>query len=114
MTTGVAYAQTVPSDSAPTESIVSSKTTTTSTTPFAPPETTVTSVKTEKTIDANGTETDRHQTYNSTNNATHATSEIQTTGTDGSLKISTHDDATSSSPGATSTKRTITETTTTN
>jgi hypothetical protein len=84
LTTGAALAQSTLSDSS---------TTVTTTTP-APVVNTYNTTKSQKTVDANGTEIDKSQTYSSGAAGTHATANSQTTSPDGTAVSTTHQERT--------------------
>ncbi len=93
---------------------VSSDTTTstqsTTTTLPAPPADSYSERKTQHTIDSNGVETDKSQTYKSGPDGTAATSASQTTSGDGSEKTTSHSDRTVTPAGTSTTAKTTTET----
>ena len=92
MMTGVAFAQSTLSD-----------TTITTHSTTAPADGSYKSNKTQKTIDSNGTEVVKSQTYTSGSTGTNASSTTQTTAPDGTTLNTSQDDRTVSPGGGTTT-----------
>jgi len=85
-------------------------TSTQSTTTTAPVTGGYSESNTQSSIDSNGTQTDKNQTYKSGPNGTNATAITQTTSQDGSQKSTTREDQNISPTGATTTDKTTTTT----
>jgi hypothetical protein len=100
MMSGVALAQTAPFDSSTT----TQSTTTTTVAPLIPG--TFSSSKTQQTIDGNGTETDKTQTFKSGSGGTDATSSMQTKAPDGSSVSTFHEEGKSPAGDSSSTTTT--------
>jgi hypothetical protein len=106
---GVAMAQGVYPDSS--TSTRSSTTTTTTIIPVAPSVGNYNSSTWQKSIDSNGTEVDKKQTYSNDSNGTTASSSRQTTTSDGVQRNTTYDEKTTSPRGETTSSHTSTTTT---
>jgi hypothetical protein len=104
MMTGVAFAQGMSSDT--TTSSQTSQTTTT----VAPGVGTYSSSKSQKSIDSNGVETDKSQSYTSGAGGSKASTTTRTIEPDGSQTRVQHDERTVSPAGDTTTNRSTTTT----
>jgi hypothetical protein len=107
MVTSAAFAQSTSSDTTTS----TQSTTTTIVPPPAPVLESYSTNKTQKTIESNGTETDKSQSYTNGVNGNSASSTTRTTAPDGSTLRSTHDERNASPRGDTTTTHTTTTTT---